>query len=225
MPTLILSPRHSEDSDAIDGAAIRAGWRVFRPDGWRAPSDFSSPDGIALYGEALFVRVIADQVGCVLLEASHDWLASLPEQYRKRHVIATTLEHATHFTEPAFIKPAGDKAFDSKVFSSGAELAERAHDLSGQIDVLVSEPVEWEVELRSFVLDGEVMTITPYIVNGELAKTEEGLWLHFPDLESEAQRFASNVLSGSGISYPPSFVLDIGLIRGRGWAVLETNPA
>ena len=225
MPTLILSPRHSEDSDALEGATIRAGWRVFRPDGWRIPTDFADAEGLALYGEALFVRVIADQVGVTLLEASHDWLAQLPKSYTKRSVIATTLGAAHQLELPAFIKPAGDKAFESKVFVSAPELAAITHDLSGQIDILVSEPVNWEAEFRSFVLDDSVVTVSPYMLNGELAKTDDGVWQHDPSLEEEAQSFAAQMLAASEVPFPPAFVLDLGIISSQGWAVLEANPA
>src|SRR5688500_4207734 len=122
MATIILSPRHSEDSDAIEQAAIRAGWNVHRPDSWRVPQEMAGDESLALYGEALFVRVIAEQLGYVLLEASHDWLAKLPEQYTKRAIKAMTLEEAYRIRDHAFIKPAGDKAFTSRVYQTGADL-------------------------------------------------------------------------------------------------------
>lgn len=40
-PTLILTPRYTEDSRALRAAAIEAGWDVFRLGGWRVPDEFA----------------------------------------------------------------------------------------------------------------------------------------------------------------------------------------
>jgi hypothetical protein len=39
----------------------------------------------------------------------------------------------------------------------------------------------------------------------------------------EAIRFAYSLLESSDVEVPPAFVLDVGLIDGRGWAVVEAN--
>jgi hypothetical protein len=56
------------------------------------------------------------------------------------------------------------------------------------------------------------------------------LWKPFRPGTLEAQTpgsvrsFCMRLVSRSGLSFPPAFVIDIGLIDDRGWAVVEFNP-
>src|SRR5438477_3634627 len=102
LPNLVLSPRHSEDTDALEQTAREVGWQISRLDSWRAPAELAEQSDLAIYGEALFVRVIADQLPYVLLEASPEWLAKLPDQYQGREIQAMTLGEAMGITHPAF---------------------------------------------------------------------------------------------------------------------------
>src|SRR5687768_8738263 len=43
MPTLVLSPRYTDDSKALRAAAGRAGWKTERLGGWRAPRPPARP--------------------------------------------------------------------------------------------------------------------------------------------------------------------------------------
>jgi hypothetical protein len=40
----------------------------------------------------------------------------------------------------------------------------------------------------------------------------------------EMLAFARKLLFDDGVDVPPAFVLDVGLIASRGWAVVEMNP-
>jgi hypothetical protein len=89
--------------------------------------------------------------------------------------------------------------------------------------VLVSEIVSWEKEFRCFVLDRKVVTFSIYLRDGELQK-ESG----FVSDESEDQElhtFTRRLLEDVRIDFPRAFVLDVGVIRDRGWAVVELNAA
>ncbi len=90
MPTLVLSPRYTPDSNTLWQAALRAKWSVLRLQNHRAPDELQNQD-IVLYGEALFVAIIADQLDLALFETPLDWLPSLPFSYRQREVYLTTL--------------------------------------------------------------------------------------------------------------------------------------
>jgi hypothetical protein len=85
MPTLILPPRITPDTDAMLAAAQVAGWEALRLDGWRVPAGLNGRD-VVLYGEPLFADVVAPSLGVALLQAPFDWLPGLPEHYRKREV-------------------------------------------------------------------------------------------------------------------------------------------
>jgi hypothetical protein len=73
MPTRILPPRITPDTDAILEAAQAAGWVALRLDSWRVPAGLDR-DNVALYGEPLFADVVAPSLGVALLQAPFDWL-------------------------------------------------------------------------------------------------------------------------------------------------------
>src|SRR5438132_7923079 len=121
MPTLILTPRFTEDAQALWRAAGQLGWGVERLTSWRVPEELRSVPDPVLYLEALFGPTLAEQLGVRLLEPAADWLPRLPEEFRKRRVSLTTLRAARALAEPAFVKPPNDKSFPARVYT-GAEL-------------------------------------------------------------------------------------------------------
>lgn len=221
MPTLILSPRYTPDSIALRTAALLAGWRVMRLAGWRTPAGFVVEEPV-LYGEPLFAAVVAEALSLALLAPPLDWLAGLPEELRRREVRYTTLREARKETRRTFIKPADDKCFPAAVYDSGRELPPD-DVLPGETPVLLAEPVVWEVEFRFFVLEGEIRASSPYLRAGSLAQREDGSWDAPEEELQEALAFGREVLQHQEI--PPALVMDVGYIQGRGWAVVEANPA
>src|SRR5690242_13980265 len=104
MPVLILSPRYSYDSQALRDAARSEGWSVQRLGDYVAPPEFKMYD-VAIYGEAVFARLVAKSLDMVLIQPSLRWLATLPHQYQQRDVVYTTLGEARQLSKPRFIKP------------------------------------------------------------------------------------------------------------------------
>jgi len=124
----------------------------------------------------------------------------------------------------AFIKPADEKCFDARVYSSGAELPAPG-PLPEDLPVLVQEVVKWEVEFRCFVLERKVVTLSPYWRNGTLAKAEDGSWPATEEELGAAQDFCERVLADVSVEVPDAVVIDVGIIAGHGWAVIESNAA
>ncbi|MBW8808656.1 MAG: ATP-grasp domain-containing protein [Lysobacter sp.] len=166
MPTLILTPRHSEDSQALWKAAARQGWSVERLPGWRVPEHLRALADPVFYGEALFGPSISEQLGLVLSNPPEDWLVRLPNEYRLRDIRLSTLGAERAGTVAAFIKPPNDKSFPAQVYT-GAELPQGYDE---DMPVLVSQVVRWRCEFRCFVLDRELRTYSLYSRNGELAR-------------------------------------------------------
>jgi hypothetical protein len=167
---------------------------------------------------------VASSVGIALLEPPFEWLTRIPKTLTQRDIRFASLADARLLTASTFVKPADDKCFDAGVYKSGAELPEE-QQLAGSIPVLIAEPVTWEAEFRCFIVEGKVATISVYMRSGELAQSSDGSW---PATEAEidsAFDFAEIVLGTPGADLPPAVVLDIGIIRDRGWAVVEANPA
>jgi hypothetical protein len=204
-------------------AALAAGWDTVRLTSWRVPTGLSRRDPV-LYGEPLFADVVAGALGIALFQATFDWLPSLPQRYLQRLVTSTSLATARQYAHPAFIKPADDKCFPAQVYANGAELPDDAV-LPPETPVLISTPVNWTVEYRCFVADGQVHTCSPYWRNGLLAQAEDGAWPAPPAERDAALAFAHTRLADPQVAVPPAFVLDVGIITGRGWAVVEANSA
>ncbi|MEO1353797.1 MAG: hypothetical protein AAFW84_34435 [Cyanobacteria bacterium J06635_15] len=60
MPTLILTPRYTEDSQALWRAAISLGWKVERLTRWELPPHLQSVTEPVLYLEALMAPLMAE---------------------------------------------------------------------------------------------------------------------------------------------------------------------
>ncbi len=218
MTTLLLTGRFGRDDQALWHTALRRNWTCERLRGARVP-EIDDPE-IVVYAEAFYAPLIERALGLRLLDVPEDWLSKLPSRYRQRDIVATNLKTARELREPKFIKPPNDKSFKAKVYKSGSELpAEYDPDMA----VLLAEPVEWEDEFRCFVLDGTVQTVSPYLRSGNLAELD-----NFAATEKElvqAIEFAQQVAADPETALPRAVALDVGTIRGRGWAVVEANGA
>ena len=219
MPTLILTPRFTEDAQALWRAAGELGWNVERLTGWRVPESLRSIPDPVLYLEALFGPTLAEQFGLRLLEPPLDWLPRLPIEYRKRWITLTNLQDARSLLEPAFVKPPNDKSFPARV-ATGAELPE---EFDPETPVLVAEVVNWAKEFRCFVRDRQPQALSIYSRGGELQR-EQGFAASETEL-AEAEGFVKEVLADVRVDLPRAAVLDVGVITGRGWAVVEQNSA
>lgn len=219
MTTLLLSSRFTEDNQALWRAAVELGWNIERVRGLTLPVGLAT-DEIVLFVESLFAPAIAEQLGLTLVEVAEDWLVRLPADYRKRNIQLTTLGDARRLAMPCFVKPPNDKSFPAKVYESRAELPTEFEDDTA---VLVAEPVSFEVEYRSFVLDREIRTLSPYLRFGQLARANG---FAAPESErAEAHNFASRLLADAQVEFPRAVALDVGRIEGKGWAAVELNAA
>jgi len=222
MPTLLLSARHTDDSQKLWRACIGADWDVQRVHGWKVPE--LSPQDVVVYGEPLFASLVAQTLKLRLVEPPIDWLPQIPKRWRARDVRLTTLADARTMRERAFIKPAHEKCFDARVYESGAELPAPGI-LPDDLPVLVQEIVKWTVEYRCFVVDRRVATASAYWRDGALAKSVDGTWIEKESELEEAVRFCNHSLSDSAVSVPEAVAVDVGIIENHGWAVVECNAA
>jgi hypothetical protein len=222
-PTLILSPRHTPDSAALWRAALDAGWKTERLGSYNLP-DWLQNQEIAIYGEGLFCGIIAERLGKVLIEPTMDWLVALPTDYLRRKVMFTQVGEARKITQPTFIKPAVGKLFKATVYRSGADLPDP--DIQpDDTPALIAEPVVWGIEYRCFVLDRVVKTFSSYWKDGDITENDAGEWVSSTEDDEAMLAFCQHLLNDPAVQVPPAFVLDVGYIDGRGWAVLEANPA
>lgn len=227
VPTLVLSPRFTDDSIALWRAALAAGWRTHRlarlGDADSLASQLAGADELAFYGETVGADLVARALDLALLEPSHDWLPALPDVHRRRAVALRTLAEARALAGPIFVKPVDDKWFPARVY--GAPAAEIDPQIGGDLAVLVAEPVRFGLEVRAFVRGREVTTVSAYVRDGQLARAGDGTWPLTKAEEAAARACLERVLADPDVALPPALVIDVGEIEGRGWAVVEANPA
>lgn len=219
MPTLIFTPRYTDDSQALWKAAGALGWRTERLTSWRVPEHFRGLEEPVLYGEALFGPSLAEQLGLSLLNPPEDWLVRLPMEYKHRQITLTTLGDARAAQGEAFVKPPNDKSFPAGVYL-GADLPTEYPE---EMPVLVSEVVIWEKEFRCFILDRKLVTYSIYSRFGELQR--DAGFVSSPAEDLEVESFVSRLLADGRVDLPRATVVDVGTIEGRGWACVEQNAA
>lgn len=118
---------------------------------------------------------------------------------------------------PKFVKPVEKGLFVGKVYPDPIK---QIQTLPHNTEVIVSEPVEWDIEFRAFIFDRQVKTISPYSRKGELVEQATAQeW-------EEGEAFANKVAK----LYKEPFVVDVGYmthpVSGKsGWAVVEANGA
>ncbi len=227
---LITQPRvgtsHNEIL-ALQVAARELGWDVLSaPGGWRLDEELTKQGlkGVP-YGSQTFCEVIAQQMGWALKANSFDWLSKVNPYYLKRKVEFMTLGEAKKIQETKFIKPADDKVFEAKVYAPGTLVT---HDsIPNDTPTLVSDVVEFDLEYRTFVDGKKVRTWSNYICHEHLADPK--YW----DMVPYGERFPHDLVNDllhdldfhdMGIIAAPS-VIDVGRIKGKGLAIIETNQA
>lgn len=219
MPTLILTPRQTDDTQALWKAAARLGWSTERLGGWRIPDHLRSLDEPVLYAEALFGPEFAERLGLDMLSPADDWLVELPMEYKSRTIRLTTLGEARALDRPMFVKPPNDKTFPAQAYT-GDSLPTGYDDA---MPVLVSDLVDWDAEFRCFVLDRRLHTFSIYSRRGELQR-EHG-FASAPEEDEALRRFAERLLSDPRVSLPRATVIDVGTLRDGRWACVEQNAA
>jgi len=220
MPTLVIPRQLTADSEAIWRASIQAGWEVECIGGFTIDGSLRGREPV-LYADMFFADAVRDLLELALLEPTEDWLPCLPERFVKRQVVLATLAEACALESSAFVKPPGEKWFAAGVYATGAELVvpeERSHDLA----VLIAEPVVFDLEIRLFVLEREVLTWSAYLRDGVIAR-RGNTWPIADSDAAEVLQFAREFLRAPDVEIPPATVVDIGRIVGRGWAVVEAN--
>jgi ATP-grasp domain, R2K clade family 2 len=223
MPSLIVSSRYTTDSQILRQTTQQLEWETLRLDGRQIPDWFDpNDDQIALFYTAPHAFDIAAQLSRTLLGCNPDWILALPHALVRRQIRQMSLRTAFELPGRSFIKHAVSKAFPAAVHDSRS-LARAASRVLPDALVHVAEPVEWLVEYRCFVLDREVVTISPYQRYGHAIEGHAPM-PGAPAAEiSAAQEFAASVLQSPSVACPPAFVVDVGIIKDRGWAVVECN--
>lgn len=223
MPSLICSSRYTIDSQILRKAAQQLGWETLRLDGKRIPDWFDPPDNdFAFFYTAPHVFDIAKQLNRKMLGCNPDWAVNLPPELLRRELRQTTLADALANIQDHFVKHAVSKAFPAAVYDQQS-LADATSSIHPSSLVHVGEPVDWTHEYRCFVASRKVMTVSPYVYDGVIVTDYDSFPTVLDSEISTVRAFAESVLEHPNVDCPDAFVLDVGKIAGRGWAVVECN--
>ncbi|PQA97150.1 hypothetical protein B0A69_03675 [Chryseobacterium shigense] len=215
---IALSPMYTEDSNNLKKASIHSPYELNRFNAkWNVPEEFRV-DVIAVYGEDIYAEIVADQCGLTLMKPDDNWLSLISEDFTKRKISYGQMKDYVD-QENIFIKCSDFKSFKAGVYQKVTDIKGfDTVDLNST--VFTSEVVEWQLEVRCFVLHGELKTYSSYWRNdafdmNPLSEQEENdLFVFF---DSFIRKYASTL--------PAAIVLDFGVIKEKGWALIEANPA
>jgi hypothetical protein len=222
MPTLVLSTWSLPAAKALGDAARQIGWQAFAFD--EKPN--LRPRGkVIFYGGTDKAQTIAAQFQLCLLEPPFDLLARLPLEFRRRGVEYARFVDLGRLKAPTFVKPADalNKVFDAGIYASARDIR-TATGVDPSSLVLVAEPVEWSAEYRCFIHEGEIAAWSPYISFGRPVWKPHDRGTLPTQVPANLESFWQRLVSRSGVSFPPAFVVDVGVIEDRGWAAVEFNP-
>ena len=222
MPTLLVSTWSLPPAKSLATAAEQAGWRACAFD---ECSSIKSSDKVVFYGGTDKALAVAAQFNLALLEPPFELLAKLPVEFRRRAVEFAHFGDLGRLKLPTFVKPADalNKSFDAGIYANASDIR-TAKGVGNDTPVLLAEPVDWSAEFRCFILNNTVVAWSPYISFGRPAWKPFGQGTLAAQAPASVLAFCKRLFSRSGVSFPPAFVMDIGLIDERGWAVVEFNP-
>ncbi|MDR4953678.1 ATP-grasp domain-containing protein [Chryseobacterium sp. ES2] len=215
---IALSPMYTEDSNNLKKASLNTSYELNRFNAkWNVPEEFRK-DVIAVYGEDIYAEIVAEQCNLTLTKPNDNWLSKISEEFTKRKIVYGKLKDFVH-EENIFIKCSDFKSFKAGIFNKVTDI-KGFETLDLENTVFTSEIVEWELEVRCFVLNNEIKTYSSYWRNDAfdtsiLSEKEQNDMLAF--FESFIQKYSSTL--------PSAIVLDFGIIKGKGWALIEANPA
>lgn len=220
--TLLLSTRSMPGTGALDEAACEAGWSVHA---WDENPPETLGGRVVYYGRTDVAMQAAARYLLALLEPPLDLLSRLPAPLRLRDVEFARFRDLSRLRRPTFVKPADplDRCFDAGVYSDARDIR-APRGIDPNTPVLVAEPVEWLAEFRCFVREGSVVATSPYLNFG---KPVWKAWGHGGEKAApsmDAIAVCRRLLEAKSPALPPAFVVDVGLIEYRGWAVVEFNP-
>ena len=222
MRTLMISDFRLPDAADLRRGAQEAGFRVISLSEWAEDDPLPS----AFHGDVMSGIALGRQGRLRLLEPRVDVLVELDWPFLKRSVRYVDLKEARTVRKETFLKPADPRdkgAFDPGVVRDGRDIKVRSNQIN--FPVLAAEPVPWLVEYRCFVADGKIVDGTPYCRHGRQFRYGEGRWPIQAEEWQRVQEFAGELLIAHGSQLPEAFVVDVGFVEQRGWAVVEFNPA
>lgn len=179
-----LSPMYTEDSNILKKASLSSPYELSRFDAqWNVPEEFRA-EVVAVYGEDIYAEIVAEQCNLILTKPDDHWLSIVSEEFTRRKISYGQLKDFIN-EGPVFIKCSDFKSFKAGVVDKITDI-KGFDSLNPEMTVFISEVVEWELEVRCFVLNGEIKTFSSYWRNdvydiNPLRKRSSGNSFHFSE--------------------------------------------
>lgn len=249
MPTLVVDVQRTDwEQRAINDAALAADWHLVRVYGITDKTQgilnvlIDKDEDIFTYGSVEFTDEIDNLLKLGLDDISDDIMVYLNSDLVKRNMSDEFAGLLPKFWDddqfPVFIKPTKKGLFEPKVFNSIDEFVKITKEIPYYSRLSVSDPVEFILEVRHFVLDGHVMTESPYMAYGqplEIVNPKDTLMSAALDVfhtfklydlyesKAEFEKILMPALKIDAWELPRTYVMDLGYIKDKGWAVVEFN--
>jgi hypothetical protein len=207
-PVLLVPERRHIERELVVEAWWSTGGEVSRVHNYWDLDNRLSLGRISCYGSVFFCETISTSQDMQLVSPNDDVLCEIPHRWLHRWIKTSQISRLDPLEFPTFAKPAKQHLFRAGVFYSKSELEVECCGLQTSIDLLISEPVIFEVEARAWILHEDICDISFYCSHHNMRACS-----------SFVRSFIKEV------HLADAYVLDVGYIRGRGWAVIEANPA
>lgn len=165
---------------------------------------------VSIYGYDSFCLVLAQLLDIKMLMPKDELIAALNYAYVKRKLQIETIAELSQIQFPKFVKSVTPKLFQAQVFDTKDKLLNVINDISTEEKLIISEPINIEKEVRSFILDNEIQDLAFYEGNGDL---------------TEAKAFIQTFLKEKEVDLPKTYVLDIAYNEEVGWFIIEFNSS
>jgi len=163
---------------------------------------------VTIYGNDTFSLVLAQVLNVKLLMPNDEIIAEVGAAFLKREVKILIISDKPKLNFPIFIKPVKPKLFRAKVYPSLKDFNAEIQDLPTDEKIIVSEVIEIQSEIRSFISHEMLQDLAVY--EGD-AEVEEG------------EKFIEQFLDQHELDLPTTYVLDIGFNVTKGWFIIEFN--
>lgn len=202
------------DKDDVERNLVEVEWKKHNGKTLRIGRFWEPPvldvENVRLYGNNIFCLILAEKLGIRLISPEDDFIFKIDYSWLKRRMSIASYADIDKVEFPSFIKPLVPKLFMAKVYQDLQELKIECKGLEEETRIIISEEVIIESEVRAFVLNDKIETLAFYEGNGDI---------------EQAKSFLDNFIAENEEKLPVTLVIDVGYIKDRGWAVIETNAA
>ena len=207
---LLIPEKIDSERDSVAEIWEQLGGNVVRIGKFWNKPELERGSRLTIYGNDTFSLVLAQVLSVNLIMPKDELIAELKPDWLKRNIEIIELKNVRQLDFPVFIKPVKPKIFKSSIYDSLDQFKENIEGIEDNELVIVSDVINVEKEVRSFILDNVIQDLAYYEGQGDI---------------QEPKDFIEEFLKDSTIKFPRTYVLDIGFNEELGWFIIEFNSS